>query len=131
MLGAHRGIASVDGIVGTRDKACVVGEKEGHDIRDFLTTQGVTDEEKERLLKRLASRLTESGSLRIVASDTRSQFRNREIAVERLEETDEKALQDQKKRRPTRRPRAADEARLTEKKKHSEKKRERQRRVTE
>lgn len=97
-------------------------------IRD---SAAFTDEEKERLLKRLASRLTESGSLRIVASDTRSQFRNREIAVERLEETVEKALQVQKKRRPTRRPRAADEARLTEKKKHSEKKRERQRRVTE
>ena len=97
-------------------------------IRD---SAALTDEEKERLLRKLASRLTESGSLRVVASDTRSQFRNREIAVERLEETVEKALTVQKKRKPTRRPRAADEARLTEKKKHSEKKRERQRRVTE
>jgi ribosome-associated protein len=97
-------------------------------IRD---SAALTDEEKARLLKKLAARLSEDGSVRVVASDTRSQYRNREIAEQRLDELIEKALTVPRKRKPTRRPRAANEARLTEKKKHSDKKRERQRRVAE
>ena len=91
----------------------------------------LTDEQRERLEKKLASRLTDEGAIRVVASDTRSQFRNREIAEQRLGELIEKALTVPRKRKPTRRPRAANEARLTEKKKHSDKKRDRQRRATE
>ena len=97
-------------------------------IRD---SAALTDDEKARLLKKLASRLSEDGAVRVVASDTRSQFRNRVIAEQRLDELIEKALAVPRKRKPTRRPRAANEARLTEKKKHSDKKRERQRRVAE
>lgn len=87
------------------------------------------DDQRARLLSRLASRLSEEGAIRVVASDTRSQLRNREAAEKRLAETIAKALIVPKKRKPTRRPRAANEARLTEKKKHSDKKRERQRRI--
>ena len=89
----------------------------------------LTDEQRERLLARFASRLSDEGSIRVVASDTRSQLRNRETAERRLRELVAKALTVQKKRKPTRRPRAANEARLTEKKKHSDKKK--QRRVAE
>ena len=89
----------------------------------------LTDEQRERLLGRFASRLSEEGSIRVVASDTRSQLRNRETAERRLRELVAKALTVQRKRKPTRRPRAANEARLTEKKKHSDKKK--QRRVAE
>jgi ribosome-associated protein len=90
----------------------------------------ISDEQRERLLSRLASRLSDEGSIRVVASDTRSQLRNREAAERRLGETIAKALIIPKKRKPTRRPRSADEARLSEKKKHSERKRERQRPIT-
>jgi len=90
----------------------------------------ISDEQRERLLSRLASRLSDEGSIRVVASDTRSQLRNREAAERRLGETIAKALVIPKKRKPTRRPRSADEARLSEKKKHSERKRERQRPIT-
>ena len=90
----------------------------------------ISDIERERLQSRLASRLSDNGAIRVVASDTRSQLRNREAAERRLGETIAKALIVQKKRKPTRRPRAADEARLSEKKKHSERKRERQRPIT-
>jgi ribosome-associated protein len=89
------------------------------------------DEQRDRLLTRLASRLSDDGAIRVVSSETRSQLRNRQAAERRLAETIAKALAVPKKRKRTKRPRAADEARLTEKKKQSEKKRERQRRLPE
>ncbi len=93
-------------------------------------SRALTDEQRERLLSRLASRLTDDGTIRVVASDTRSQLRNREAAEKRLAETIAKALVIRKKRKPTRRPRSADEARLSSKKKHSDRKRDRQRPIT-
>jgi ribosome-associated protein len=93
-------------------------------------SRALSDEQRERLLARLSSRLSEDGSLRIVASDTRSQLRNRESAEQRLADTIAKALVVPKRRKPTRKPRAANEARLSEKKKKSERKRERQRPIT-
>jgi ribosome-associated protein len=96
---------------------------------NIAVSKALDEEQRERLLSRLASRLSEEGAIRVVASDTRSQLRNREAAEKRLAETIAKALTVQKKRKPTRRPRAANEARLTKKKKHSDKKRERQQRL--
>ena len=97
---------------------------------NIASSRAITDEQRDRLLEKLASRLSDDGAIRIVASDTRSQLRNREAAERRLGDTIAKALVVPKKRKPTRRPRAADEARLTEKKKHSERKRERKRPIT-
>ena len=97
---------------------------------NIKSSSAITDEQRKRLLSRLASRLSDEGAIRVVASDTRSQLRNREAAERRLGETIAKALIVPKKRKPTRRPRSADEARLSEKKKHSERKRERQRPIT-
>lgn len=85
----------------------------------------VSEEQRAMLESRLASRLSEDGTVRVVASDTRSQLRNRETAERRLGELVARSLVVRRKRKPTRRPRAANEARLTEKKKHSEKKRHR------
>jgi len=86
-------------------------------------SKAITEEQRERLLSKLASRLGDDSTVRVVASDTRSQARNRLIAERKLSELVAKALIVPKKRKPTRRPRAANEARLTEKKKHSDKKR--------
>lgn len=85
----------------------------------------LTDTQRETILAKLASRLTKDGDLRIVASATRSQFRNREIAEERFVKLLASALKPVKKRRATRPSRASKEARLETKKKHSNKKRER------
>lgn len=85
----------------------------------------LTDEQRVRLQSRLASRLTADGSVRVVASDMRSQSRNRDIAEERLAELVRRALVVPRKRKPTRPPRAAKEARLESKKRHSSKKRNR------
>ncbi|HUQ46622.1 MAG TPA: alternative ribosome rescue aminoacyl-tRNA hydrolase ArfB [Gemmatimonadaceae bacterium] len=94
---------------------------------NILRSIALTDEQRELLMARLGSRVSEEGSVRVVASDTRSQLRNRQAAEQRLGDLIAKSLTVQKKRRPTRKPRAANEARLTEKKKHSDKKRNRQR----
>lgn len=90
-------------------------------------SNALTEEQREMLRSRLASRLSTDGSLRVVSSETRSQRQNRGIAEQRLAETIRKALTPRKKRKPTRRPRAADEARLATKRRQSEKKRERRR----
>jgi ribosome-associated protein len=88
-------------------------------------SKALTEDQREMIRARLASRLSNDGSLRFVSSETRSQHRNREIAEQRLAETVRKALTPRKKRKPTRRPKSADEARLATKRRHSEKKRER------
>lgn len=94
---------------------------------NILKSTALTEEQRDLLVKKLGSRVSEEGAVRVVASETRSQLRNREAAEQRLGDLVAKSLTVQKKRRPTRKPRAANEARLTEKKKHSDKKRSRQR----
>ena len=91
-------------------------------IRDSGT---LSDEQKQILQERLASRASNEGVLRIVSSESRSQKQNRERAEARLADLIRRALTPRKKRKPTRRPRSADEARLASKKLHSKKKRER------
>jgi ribosome-associated protein len=98
---------------------------------NILRSIALTDEQRELLMKRLGSRVSEEGAVRVVASDTRSQLRNRQAAEQRLGDLIAKSLIVQKKRKPTRKPRAANEARLTDKKKHSDKKRIRQQRLAE
>src|SRR5687768_6485392 len=85
----------------------------------------VSDEERARLMTRLASKLTTEGSIRVVASDMRSQSRNRDLAEERLAELVRQALIVPRKRKATRPTRAAKEARLETKKRHSNKKQQR------
>jgi ribosome-associated protein len=85
----------------------------------------ISDEQRQTLLEKFASRLSNDGAVRIVASEMRSQKQNRERAETRLADLIRRALTPRKKRKPTRRPRRADEARLASKKLHSKKKRER------
>ena len=90
------------------------------------TSRALSDEQRTRLLDKLSSRLTTEGSVRVVASDMRSQSRNRDLAEERLAELVRRALVVPRKREPTKPTRAAKEARLESKKLHSNKKRTRQ-----
>jgi ribosome-associated protein len=86
-------------------------------------SRALTEEQRARLLDKLSSRLTTEGSIRVVASDMRSQSRNRDIAEERLSELVRRALMVPRKRKATKPTRAAREARLESKKLHSNKKR--------
>ena len=90
-----------------------------------LSSRALTEEQRDRLRHKLASRIATDGSIRVVASDMRSQSRNKELAETRLAEMVRVALIIPKKRRPTKPTRAAKEARLEGKKRQSHKKRER------
>ena len=89
------------------------------------SSRALADDQRARLLDKLSSRLTTEGSVRVVASDMRSQSRNRDLAEERLTELVRRALIVPRKRKPTKPTRAAKEARLETKKRHSNKKRQR------
>lgn len=85
----------------------------------------LSEDERQRVLAKLASRLDAEGNLRVVGSEYRSQSRNREAAVERLGELVRKALHVPKSRKKTRPTKASVEKRLTRKKHLSSKKRDR------
>jgi ribosome-associated protein len=92
---------------------------------NIANSRALSDEQRERLQQKLSSRLTGDGSVRVVASDMRSQTRNREIAEERLAELIARSLIVPLKRKPTKPTKASKEARLDEKRRHSSKKRDR------
>jgi ribosome-associated protein len=92
---------------------------------NIVGSRAVSEEQRARLREKLASKLTTEGSIRVVASDMRSQSRNRELAEERLADLVRRALVIPRKRRATKPTRAAKEARLDSKKRHSTKKRDR------
>jgi ribosome-associated protein len=88
-------------------------------------SRALTDQQRDRVLQKLSSRLDGDRNLRVVASDRRSQRQNRESAEVRLAELVREALIVPKRRRPTKPSRAAKQARLDSKRRISEKKRER------
>ncbi len=90
---------------------------------NVLASPSLSDADRNRVLVRLASRVSDDGELRVVASDTRSQLQNRELAEERLADMLHRALLVPKARRKTRPSRAAKQARLDAKRQTSEKKR--------
>jgi len=84
------------------------------------------DEQLRRvLLKRLAPHLDKAGVLQIHVQESRSQYRNREIANGRFRKLLIAALIKRKRRRPTRPSKATIKKRLETKKKRSQKKKER------
>jgi ribosome-associated protein len=92
---------------------------------DVRSSPSLDDDVRARLLERLAARLDGEGRLRVVASESRSQLRNREAATERLRELVAAALVVRKPRKRTKPSRAAKAARLEAKRRRSAVKRER------
>lgn len=78
-------------------------------------TTVLTDEQKERVLEKLASELTEEGDVIIHNKESRSQAHNKKAAMKQLGKKIAKALYVKKKRMKTRVPKEAKEARLKEK----------------
>ena len=83
----------------------------------------LTDNEKALIKANLSNRLSSSGELLIKVQDTRSQSKNREIAVERFSALIKKALIRNKMRRPTLPTRPSKEKRINKKKIIGKKKR--------
>ena len=94
---------------------------------NILASRALDESQRNTLREKLSSRMTTDGSIRVVASDMRSQTRNRELAEERLVDLVRRALIVPKKRRATKPTHASREARLESKKRHSTKKAERRR----
>jgi ribosome-associated protein len=94
---------------------------------DVARSPALSEAQRGRLLARLATRLDTAGRLRLVAASSRSQWRNRQEAVERLRDVVARALEVPKPRKRTKPSRAAKAARLDEKRRRSARKQERRR----
>jgi len=81
-----------------------------------------TDEEKTQLNEKIQSRLNKDGLVQIICDEERSQYLNKEKAIERLIVLLTKALHKPKVRKPTKVSKAAKAARLDTKKINSVKK---------
>jgi len=90
-------------------------------VFDVANSPSLTDTQRDRVLARTGPRLT------AVAQDTRSQARNRELALERLRGRLASALAVKRARHPTRPTRGSKERRLGAKRKRGERKRDRRR----
>lgn len=90
-------------------------------VFDVEASRSLSGPQRHRLLEKLGSTVT------AVAQDARSQARNRELALERLQAKLEAGLRRPKRRRPTRPGRAARERRLEQKRQISRRKAERRR----
>ena len=86
------------------------------------TSEIFTPKEKQRLLEKLKTRISRDGSLTITCSESRSQHRNKALAIARLFSLLEKSLCVAKSRKKSRPSRNAVEKRLVSKKKHALKK---------
>jgi ribosome-associated protein len=86
-------------------------------VFDVEASQALTEAQKRRVLSRAGP------VIRAVAQDERSQWRNRELAVERVAEQLRQALRVERRRVPTKPSAAARERRLEDKRRRSETKR--------
>jgi len=88
---------------------------------DLRSSAVFPTELRDHMVERLAVRAPE-GIVRVVGADSRSQWRNRQMARRRLAGLLEDAMRKPKERRPTKPGRAARERRLDEKRRRSKKK---------
>ncbi len=81
--------------------------------------EGLSETERYRISSRLSTRLDSELTLTISVEDERSQYRNREIALDRIEKIIAQANHQEKKRIPTKPGKAAKLRRLVAKKTRS------------
>lgn len=93
---------------------------------DLANSQILTEEEKDLLAKRWRNRLSKEGILRLVSQKSRSQYRNKQKAVEHFFVLLEEGLKVKKSRKPHKVSKAAKNKRLAAKRQNAEKKAARQ-----
>jgi len=86
------------------------------------SSQLLTSQEKETILKKLSSKLSSDGDLIIVSQEERTQLKNKQICIEKFYKTVAQALKVVKKRKPTKRTTLSVEKRIASKRQISEKK---------
>ncbi|MDP5120382.1 MAG: aminoacyl-tRNA hydrolase [Spirosomaceae bacterium] len=89
---------------------------------DIPNSKLISEEIKAKLLARLKSKLTSEGVIILTSQASRSQLKNKELAVKKLIKLLRKSLKEEKKRKATKPSKAAIQERLKDKKSHAEKK---------
>ena len=92
---------------------------------DLDASPSLTEADKARIREELAGRIGKDGVLHVVSQTSRSQFANKEIALERFAALLREALTHRPPRRKTRATRASKLRRLDDKKRQGERKRQR------
>lgn len=92
---------------------------------DLKQSTAITEEQRERIIRRLSKRVTSEGVLRLTSAGSRSQHQNKEDVTERFAQMIAQALHVPKKRKKTKPSKASKEARLQTKKRRSETKKHR------
>jgi ribosome-associated protein len=89
---------------------------------DIAASAVFTEDEKQRLLVKLKTKLTDNGILQLVSQSERTQIGNRKRVIEKFEKLITKSLIEPKKRIPVKVSKQEKEKRIFDKKKLSEKK---------
>jgi len=89
---------------------------------ELNASNALSEKEKERLLIKLSHRLTKENMFLLQCDESRSQHKNKELAVKRFLNVIENALKVSKKRKATKPSKASVERRLQSKKKAAQKK---------
>lgn len=93
------------------------------DIENSPTLKnGLTESDHMRLLQKLDNRIDSNGILQVTSQETRSQHKNREIALDKFQFLIQEGLKKPKPRKKTRPSRKAQQRRLDHKKKQARKK---------
>ena len=92
---------------------------------DFVHSAVLSDEQRQRIAEKLATRLNSTGALSIQSERFRTQGRNRADCLDKLAILLAEALKTHPKRKKTKPSRAAQTRRLDSKRRHSEKKKSR------
>jgi ribosome-associated protein len=103
-------------------KASLSGGKGGQNVNKVSTKAELywtpssstilTEIQKNKVISKLASKLSKEGELRLVSDEERSQFRNKEKVSEKFYELLASCFKEKKKRRPTKRSKGSQERRL-------------------
>ncbi|MDC6387944.1 alternative ribosome rescue aminoacyl-tRNA hydrolase ArfB [Maribacter sp. PR1] len=89
---------------------------------DLNHSDGLSNTEKVRILRKLHSKLTQEGNLLLQCDESRSQHKNKELVIKRFFHLLESALVVRKKRKRTKPSKSSIERRLKSKKLKSQKK---------
>ena len=87
---------------------------------DVAQSESLSEDQRRHVFEALGLQIDSKGILHVTAQESRSQWRNREIAVERFIRILQKALRPPKKRIATKTPDASKQKRLSAKKRRSE-----------
>ncbi|WMI69293.1 alternative ribosome rescue aminoacyl-tRNA hydrolase ArfB [Mangrovimonas sp. YM274] len=89
---------------------------------DVMASKVLEEDEKQRVLEALSNRVNKGQVLLLYSDDSRSQFKNKNLVIQKFLNLIEEALEAQKERVPTKIPKGVKKKRLQDKRKQSEKK---------